>query len=132
MMCEWYSRSRRRIAPFSPLGAASYSATIRSLYSAENVRRFGRGAGFCSGLVVLAMREVAPVSPTQTNPRDRVSQSRLSERAPGLNTAGWDDVVDVSMTARSQVGVWTHDDEGGEIPLPNAGPEPTWWRVRIH
>lgn len=32
-------------APFSFLGAASYSATIRSLYSEVKVRRFGLGAG---------------------------------------------------------------------------------------
>ncbi|MFD8706686.1 hypothetical protein ACFV1W_29485 [Kitasatospora sp. NPDC059648] len=42
---EWYRRSRRRTAPFSPSGAASYSATIRSLYSGLNVLRFGRGDG---------------------------------------------------------------------------------------
>jgi len=43
MMWKWYSRSRYRIAPFSPFGAASYAATIRSLYSAGNVRRLGLG-----------------------------------------------------------------------------------------
>ncbi|WP_240123842.1 recombinase family protein [Streptomyces sp. MUM 136J] len=34
--------------PLSPAGAASYSATMRNLYSAEKRRRFGRGAGSCS------------------------------------------------------------------------------------
>jgi len=42
MMCEEYSPSRRSRAPFAPGSvAASYSATIASLYSAVNVRRFG-------------------------------------------------------------------------------------------
>ncbi|MFK0121138.1 hypothetical protein [Streptomyces sp. NPDC090994] len=44
----WTTKSLRRLArrtaPFSFLGAASYSATIRSLYSRLKVRRFGRGA----------------------------------------------------------------------------------------
>ncbi|WP_329138609.1 hypothetical protein OG552_31150 [Streptomyces sp. NBC_01476] len=72
-----------KIAPFSPAGAASYSATIRSLYSAENVRRFGFAAGSspAAGIgVVLAMLKGSPVSPIQTDPADRVSQSRLSGR----------------------------------------------------
>src|SRR4029079_12061746 len=43
--CDEYRPSRRRIAPFSPFGAFSYSATIASLYSALNVRRDGRGEG---------------------------------------------------------------------------------------
>ena len=44
--CTWesYSRSRRSTAPFVPFGAASYSATIRRLYSVVNVRRFARPA----------------------------------------------------------------------------------------
>ncbi|MGW1047366.1 BlaI/MecI/CopY family transcriptional regulator, partial [Streptomyces sp. NPDC002547] len=53
-----------------------------SLYSAENVRRFGFGAGSSpAGIgVVLAMLKGPPVSPIQTNPINRVSQPRLSER----------------------------------------------------
>ena len=43
--CDEYKPSRRRTAPFSPFGAASYSATIASLYSAGNERREGRGDG---------------------------------------------------------------------------------------
>ena len=43
--CDEYRPSRRRIAPFSPFGAFSYSATIASLYSALNDRRDGRGDG---------------------------------------------------------------------------------------
>jgi len=43
--CDEYKPSRRRIAPFSPFGAASYSATIASLYSGGNERREGRGDG---------------------------------------------------------------------------------------
>ena len=43
--CEEYRPSRRRIAPFSPFGDCSYSATIRRLYSAVNLRRDGRGDG---------------------------------------------------------------------------------------
>ena len=35
----------RSTAPFSPRGAASYSATIASLYAAVNERLAGRGAG---------------------------------------------------------------------------------------
>lgn len=38
------------------LGAASYSATIRSLYSGLKVRRFGRGAGSGPAGLVLVMR----------------------------------------------------------------------------
>jgi hypothetical protein len=41
--------------PFSFLGAASYSATIRSLYSGLKERRFGRGAESDSAGVVLVM-----------------------------------------------------------------------------
>lgn len=36
--------SRRSTRPFCPAGAWSYSATMRRLYSAENVRRTGRPA----------------------------------------------------------------------------------------
>ena len=50
IMCEEYRPSRRRIAPFSPLGAFSYSATIASLYSGLNTRRDGRGAGSAAGV----------------------------------------------------------------------------------
>jgi hypothetical protein len=42
---EEYRPSRRRIAPFSPLGAFSYSATVASLYAGVNTSRVGRGAG---------------------------------------------------------------------------------------
>src|SRR3979411_833198 len=42
---EEYRPSRRRIAPFSPLGAFSYSATMASLSAGVNPRRVGRGAG---------------------------------------------------------------------------------------
>lgn len=45
MMCDEYQPSRRRIAPFSPFGAFSYSATIASLYSGLKTRRDGFGAG---------------------------------------------------------------------------------------
>ncbi|MFC5099691.1 hypothetical protein [Kibdelosporangium philippinense] len=45
MTWEEYRPSRRRMAPFSPLGAFSYSVTIASLYSGLNTRRDGRGAG---------------------------------------------------------------------------------------
>jgi hypothetical protein len=43
--CDDYRPSRRRIAPFSPFGAFSYSVTIASLYSGLNERRTGRGDG---------------------------------------------------------------------------------------
>ncbi len=43
--CDEYRPSRRRIAPFSPFGAGSYSATMASLYSGLNERRDGRGDG---------------------------------------------------------------------------------------
>lgn len=56
LTCEWYSRSRRRTAPFSFLSAASYSATTRSLYSGLKVRRFGRGAGSDPAGVALVMK----------------------------------------------------------------------------
>ncbi|MGW3472136.1 response regulator transcription factor [Saccharopolyspora sp. NPDC000995] len=42
---EEYKPSLRRIAPFSPFGAFSYSATIASLDSGLNTRRDGRAAG---------------------------------------------------------------------------------------
>ena len=45
MIWEEYKPSRRRIAPFCPFGAFSYSATMASLYSGVNARRVGRGAG---------------------------------------------------------------------------------------
>lgn len=54
--CEWYGRSRRRTVPFSFLGAASYSATSRSLYSGLNERRFGLGAGSDADGVVLVVK----------------------------------------------------------------------------
>jgi hypothetical protein len=50
MMWEEYRPSRRRIAPFSPWGAFSYSVTIASLYSGLNTRRDGRGAGSAAGV----------------------------------------------------------------------------------
>ena len=50
MTCEEYRPSRRRIAPFSPLGAFSYSVTMASLYSGLNTRRVGRGAGSAAGV----------------------------------------------------------------------------------
>src|SRR6202011_537949 len=50
MIWEEYRPSRRRIAPFSPLGALSYSVTIASLYSGLNTRRDGRGAGSAAGV----------------------------------------------------------------------------------
>src|ERR1700752_4792950 len=53
MICEEYRPSRRRIAPFSPFGAFSYSVTIASLYSVLNTRREGRGAGSAVGVVGL-------------------------------------------------------------------------------
>jgi hypothetical protein len=49
----------RSTAPFPPRGAASYSATIASLYAAVNERLTGRGAG--SGTTV--SDAVSPVSP---------------------------------------------------------------------
>jgi len=49
MICDEYRPSRRRIAPFSPFGAFSYSVTIASLYSVLNARREGRGAGSAAG-----------------------------------------------------------------------------------
>ena len=70
MMCEWYSRSRRRTAPFSPGGAVSYSATMRSLYSGLNVRRFGLAAGSVDGFL-LVMRVVLLSMPYQANPTKR-------------------------------------------------------------
>jgi hypothetical protein len=42
---EEYRPSRRRTAPFSPLGAFSYAATTASLYAGVNTPRVGRGAG---------------------------------------------------------------------------------------
>src|SRR6267378_917323 len=48
MMWEEYRPSRRRMAPFCPLGAFSYSATMASLYAGVNTRRVGRGAGSAS------------------------------------------------------------------------------------
>lgn len=60
-------------------------ASSLSLYSAKNVRRFGFGAGSSPAAdigVVLVMLEGFPVSPIQTNPTNRVSQPRLSERVP--------------------------------------------------
>lgn len=43
--CDEYKPSRRNTAAFSPCGAFSYSARIRSLNSGLNARRDGRGAG---------------------------------------------------------------------------------------
>jgi hypothetical protein len=44
-----YRPSRRSTAPFSPVGAASYSATTSSLYWAVNVRRRARWGTSGSG-----------------------------------------------------------------------------------
>src|SRR5450755_3999902 len=42
---DWYRPSRRSTPAFPPCGAASYSATTRTRYSALNERRTGRAAG---------------------------------------------------------------------------------------
>src|SRR5699024_1402484 len=56
-ICDEYRRSRRRIAPRSSRSAASYSATIATLYSAVKVRRLARSA-----LGVTAPSSVTPAS----------------------------------------------------------------------
>ncbi|MEU9566796.1 hypothetical protein AB0D16_33060 [Streptomyces sp. NPDC048161] len=64
------SAPEARPAPFSFLGEASYSATIRSLYSGLKVWCFDRGAGSDPvGLVIT--KGGSPVMPSQANPTKR-------------------------------------------------------------
>jgi hypothetical protein len=77
--CDEYKPSRRRITPFSPFGAFSYSATIASLYSALNERRDGRGDG-----------PPPTAAPTTAGPARLVPRRRPAPRrhdAPSLTRA---------------------------------------------
>ncbi|MEU8916268.1 hypothetical protein [Streptomyces nigrescens] len=54
-----YRRSRRSTAPFSPFKTASYSSTIRSLYSGVKVRRLGLAAGSTPKVFLRVFPELA-------------------------------------------------------------------------
>src|ERR1700716_1900839 len=80
MMWEEYKPSRRRMAPFWPLGAFSYSATVASLYAGVNTRRVGRGAGSASPAGAGDLDWVSVGEDTCT----RISESALLIRDPVL------------------------------------------------
>ncbi|WP_462203642.1 hypothetical protein [Frankia sp. CcWB3] len=61
-ICAEYRSSRRKIAPFCPSAAASYSVKIRSLYAAVNDRRRAFGSTSGSG------RDRPPLSRSPTRP----------------------------------------------------------------
>ena len=99
-MCDVYNPSRRRIAPRSsaPFGYESYSARISALYSALNVRLFGRAAGSMSSsvtppvwarpfndAVVMVMIQVFLSRPVGSNNRvPQVSHLTLTDRETGV------------------------------------------------
>ncbi len=81
--CDEYKPSRRRIAPFSPFGAFSYSVTIASLYSGLNERRDGRGDGPSADRGPDGEDDPSPPPPPVAPRRSSVdTNTRISDHAP--------------------------------------------------
>lgn len=57
---------------------------------------------------------------------------RFFEQAPPVDTAVWDEVMEVSMRLGGEIILWNPDNDSTEIPLPDEGRDPAWWRVRLH
>lgn len=81
MMWELQSRSRRAIATFSSVGAASFSATMRSLHSGEKRRLVGFAAGSSNSAIgpfALVMSGWTSVSCREGNPAYGVLRHRMA------------------------------------------------------
>lgn len=100
MMWLEYEPSRRSTAPFSPSGAASYSATISSLYWAVNERRLARSGTSGFGRAVPSTRPGSSDPVARSNgltfivisenlhPRPRVSNCQLAGASPEVAREG--------------------------------------------
>src|SRR5262249_24795058 len=83
IICEEYKPSRRRMAPFSPFGAFSYSVRTANLYSELNARRDGRGAGSAGS--ASATGSAACSGDDEVNTCSRISDPALSQD-PGTHS----------------------------------------------
>ena len=123
-----YKASRRSNAPRSPRGAASYSAKIRFLYAAVNVRAFALTATCGSGKSSTRPANATPAEPLESNDIRQPSSTPPKQTDQTCNAVSHE--VDTEGRVR---GEHFHTAEGFYATLgssPRSRGAPSWMRTR--